>query len=121
MSVYCVQLQHRFDRTTEQLVPKFDVAAAADYGDIQYLLSPNASPFRPETVLPELHERLREFGPRDHLLLIGNPCLIGMAVAVAASYNKGSVSMLQWSGKDQRYIPVVVHDLFQYGFEEKEQ
>ena len=50
MSVYCVQLQHKFDAAAERLVPKYDLSAAADYGDIQYLLTPNASPFRPDSV-----------------------------------------------------------------------
>jgi hypothetical protein len=106
MSVYCVQMQHRFDTVTERLVPKYDLSAAADYGDIQYLLSPTASPFRPDSVLADLHHKLAEFGDDDYLLLMGNPCLIGMAVAVAAGYNEGNVKMLQWSGKDQRYIAV---------------
>lgn len=112
MSVYCVQLQHRFDAQSERLVPKYDVSPAADYGDVQYLLSPTAAPFRPEGVIPELHEKLKDFDDQDFLLLIGNPVLIGLAVAIAASYNNGDVNMLQWSGREQRYISIRAKGVF---------
>jgi hypothetical protein len=42
------------------------------------------------------------------LLLIGNPILIGCAVAIAARANAGRVKLLQWSGTDQRYVTVQV-------------
>lgn len=107
--VFVVQCQHRWNRERQALEPKYDVTAAAEYGEIRYLLSPTAAPFRPEPIVEELHAKLADFRPSDYLLLIGNPVLIGLAVAIAARVTNGIVSMLQWSGKDQRYIPVRVH------------
>ncbi len=104
--VYVVQKQMRFDNTKGELVPRFDLKPAEEYGRFVYLLSPTASPFKAASVLADMKKHLKDFTNQDHLLLIGNPCLIGFAVAVAAFYNNGRVNMLQWSGKDGKYLPV---------------
>jgi hypothetical protein len=110
--VFVVQNQHRWNRDLQAFEPKFDLAPAAEFGELVYLLSPTAAPFRPEPVIEELKHKLADFRPGDHLLLVGNPVLIGFAVAIAADANDGDVSLLQWSGKDQRYIAVAASGLF---------
>ena len=93
--------------TSGEWEPKYDLRPAEGFGEIVYLLDPDANPFNPAQVTATLMEKLGDFGPEDHLLLIGNPALIGMAVATAAAYNDGRVRMLQWDRR-RRYIPVVV-------------
>ena len=109
--VFVVQKQMRFDRDVGDYVPKFDLSPAREYGELHYLLSPSAAPFSPESILAELHERLADFGDSDYLLLVGNPCLIGFATAIASDYNDGRINLLQWNGKERRYLPVSA-DLF---------
>ncbi len=104
--VFVVQRQLRWDEQSQGLVSKFDLEPATEHGELVFLLGSNASPFSPKKIIPELHTKLAEFSDHDHLLLIGNPCLIGWAVAIAADYNEGRVSLLQWSGKDHRYVTV---------------
>lgn len=106
VTVYIVQDQRRYDKLTGQFVHKFDLSPAEEFGAFSYLLTPTASPFNPSNIIPELREALQDFSDDDHLLLVGNPVLIGWATAIAADYNDGRVSVLQWSGKDHRYIPV---------------
>lgn len=106
MTVYIVQDHRRYNRDTGEYESVHDLAPAEEYGTLKYLLSPTAAPWSPETVLPDLWAGLRDFGDADHLLLTGNPVLIGWATAVAADYNDGRVSLLQWHGRDRRYIPV---------------
>lgn len=106
MTVYVVQHQHRFDHSTGALVPKFDLSPAEQYGKLVYLLSPTASPFHPGPVIEELAAKLEGYRDGDHLLLVGNPILIGWVTALAADANDGRVSTLQWSGKDRRYLAV---------------
>ncbi len=112
--VYVVQNQHRWDGAHQRFVPKFDSTSAERFGELVYLLSPTAAPFRSEPIIAELQEKLRDYRPGDHLLLVGNPVLIGFAVAIAADANDGHVDLLQWSGKDQRYIEVKGRDLFTF-------
>lgn len=105
-TVYVVQKQHRFDRNKGELVPKFNLAPAEEYGELSYLLSPTAAPWDADSIIRELYDRLQGFADSDSLLLVGNPVLIGLAVAVAADVNQGFVRCLQWSGKDRRYIAI---------------
>lgn len=105
--VFVVQKQMRFDREKGELVPKFELGPAEEFGELVYLLSPTAGPFNPESILRDLHRILVDYDhTKDHLLLIGNPCLIGWAVSVAAQYGDGYVATLQWSGKDKKYMSV---------------
>lgn len=107
MTVFAVQQQMQFDQEKKELVPRFpSITKAESYGKIEFLLGPGANPFTPELVLGDLHEKLSSFSDDDFILLIGNPVLIGMAVAIASYYNKGKVSFLQWSGKHGSYTKV---------------
>jgi hypothetical protein len=111
-TVYVVQDQHRWDPVKKAFVPKFDLSAAQDHGQLSYLLSPTAAPFNPKPIIAELREKLAGFTSQDRLLLVGNPVLIGFAVAIAAHIGGGDLTLLQWSGKDQRYIEVEARGLF---------
>ena len=106
MTVYVVQDQRRYDKDTGKYVNKFNLTSAEEHGELKYLLTPTASPFHPETLMPELWDRLKDFSDADALLLIGNPILIGWATAIAADANNGHVTLLQWHGRDRKYIPV---------------
>lgn len=109
MTVYAVQRQMRFDQEQKTLVPRFtSINKAERFGEIVYLLSPSAHPFNPDIVLGDIHEKLSGYGDDDHLLLIGNPGLIGMATALAAYYNNGSVKLLQWSGRNNEYTEIAI-------------
>lgn len=108
MTVYAVQQQMRYDPLRKELVPRFpSIVKAEKWGAIVYILSPSAHPFDPELVLGDIHEKLSGFSDDDHLLLIGNPGLIGMSTAVAAHYNSGRVKFLQWSGRHSEYTEIV--------------
>lgn len=105
--VYVVQKQQRFDARSGDLVPRYDtINRAAQYGEMEYLLSPTAGPFRSESIIAELKEKLKNFTDQDYLVLIGNPCLIGWAVAIAAQRSGGKVNLLQWSGRNDSYVEI---------------
>lgn len=113
--VFIVQRTLRRDRATGKLVERFGIDKAAEFGELVDLLGPNAAPFHPDPILKELHEKLWSFGKDDYLLCIGSPVLIGWAFAIAADYNDGVVSCLQWSGTSERYIPIVA-DVYRHTF-----
>lgn len=110
--VFVVQNQHRWDRDRQKFVPKFDLSPAAEFGELVYLLSPTAAPFRPEPIIAELKQKLAGITPEDYILCVGNPLLIQWVGVIAAGLLGGRLRSLQWSGKDQRYIPVEVAGLF---------
>lgn len=115
MTVYVVQNTHYKDKRDGKVKPKFDFAPAAQFGDIQFLLEPDASPFDLAPVQKALHKKLMHFSNQDYILCVGSPVLIGLAVAIAADYAQGNVGMLQWSGEKQRYFPARAFDVFNEG------
>lgn len=106
-TVYVVQNQHEADGLGG-LRQKFDLSSARQFGELRFLLTKSASPFSPSHVIDELREKLRGYDARwDHVLLIGNPCLIGFTTALAAEADPtGRVSILQWHGIRREYISV---------------
>lgn len=104
--VFVVQDQKQVNTHTGELESKFDMTPAEEYGQLIELLRSGSSPFNLGPAVKRLHKVLHDFTDDDYLLLVGNPVLIGMAVAVAAHYNGGSVACLQWSGAKSKYIPV---------------
>ena len=107
-TVYVVQQQEIWNG--RYYVRKFDLTAAEEYGTLIYLLDPSDNQENPDEVVAKLKEALADFTKDDYLLLIGNPCLIGWASAIAA-YKSPTVRMLQWSGRDKKYLPVVANIL----------
>lgn len=101
-------MPHFRDRSTGQLVPKYDLTAAQCHGEIVELLSPTAKPFNPGPIIDELYIKLKEFNDDDHIICIGNPILLSLAVSIAADVNDGRVGLLQWHGKKQEYESVEV-------------
>lgn len=112
MTVYVVQNQHWVDHNTGRLKPKFDFTPAEEFGELEFLLKPGASPFDIEPALRQLHERLADFSDDDWLICVGNPALLAAAAGIAAFNNGGNVNLLQWSGAKRRYIPVGIQDMF---------
>ena len=105
--VFIVQDQYKRHPENDTLVSKFDFTEAKRFGDLTFLLSPNANPFSPnEGVICELTDKLHDYSVHDFLLLTGNPILIGWTVAIAAQANKGRVRLLQWNGRRSCYLEV---------------
>jgi hypothetical protein len=91
-----------------------DITSAMDFGTIEVLLPPGQVAFSPAPSVRRVQRKLCKFTDEDYLLLIGDPAAIGIACAVAASYNHGRFKMLKWSRKENRYYPVSV-DLLEKG------
>lgn len=111
--VYVVQRQMKYDDSKGDFVDKFNFEPAKKFGEIKFLLSPSTKPFKTDGPKKELHEKLKNFGDDDFLLLVGNPKLIGMVTAIAAYYNEGNYKSLQWVGRDvNEYVPITVKKVF---------
>lgn len=106
--VFVIQKTHRMDEKSGDLVPKFDLSPAERFGMLVYMLSPTARPFTPGPVIRDLKRSLEAYDPdSDYLMLIGNPALIGFAVAIIAR-RSNRVRLLQWDGVKKEYVPIVV-------------
>jgi len=59
-------------------------------------------------VAAKLKLELSEYNDDDYLLLIGDPIIIGIAVAVAGFWNNGKVKLLKWDRQEKVYYPVEI-------------
>ena len=88
---------------------KKNIISARDYGDFKFLLPEKTNlMWNSEEVVSTIKKELRYFNDRDHLLLIGDPAVIGICTAVAADYNRGRVKFLKWDNREYKYYPVEV-------------
>lgn len=105
-TVYVIQNHASYDKSTGLMVPRYDLSPAEKFGELVFLLSPVTVPNKPANAVKELRKKLCNFSDNDYLLLIGNPCFIGWATAIAADMNGGKVAMLQYNGSRQQYYVV---------------
>lgn len=93
------------------LSASMDLSPAASFGPLIFLLPVSENPFRN---LTETLAHVRwvmaenEYGPSDFLLLVGNPCLIGVA-AMAAAERTHLVRFLQWQRTAGQYAEASAH------------
>jgi len=103
--VFVVHNPLRWDSQRACLMPKHDVSAARQFGRELINLYPSDQPILmddAEHVVDHFRKVLDDFDDKDFLLLIGNPVLIGYAVALAAAANDGQVQMLVWQNNAYR-------------------
>ena len=88
---------------------KKNIISAKDFGDFKFILPEKTNlMWKPQETISIIKKELRYFNDRDHLLLIGDPAVIGVCTAVAADYNCGRVKFLKWDNREFKYYPVEV-------------
>lgn len=89
------------------------LAGAEEYGKISFLLPRAASvTFANQPAVREIRRKLRDYdGATDHILPVGDPAAIGIAVSVAAQVSNGYVKILKWDNRAKRYFSIEV-DLY---------
>ena len=104
--VYVVQHQFKYDRETGTIIPRYDLKPAEKYGELRVILSDRTSVEKAAQVIAKMDLILSNYCDDDYLLLVGHPCLIGWATALAAAHNEGRVRQLIWNGAGQKYAVV---------------
>ena len=99
---------HQLNRRTQELEPKFDFGPAEEFGELVFLLSPNANPVGRDnqSLVDDIHAGLEDIAPGDYLLLTGAPGIIAMTAAIAADKLDGKLNLLQWNGRHRKYAPI---------------
>jgi len=91
-----------------RVVPRIDYSTLEPYGKIEFLFSwgqlkEDDALENTTELIWRLRAKLHNFSDRDFLVCLGNPALIGMAVAIAAECNNGRVHILDWLRDHGRY------------------
>ncbi len=90
--------------------PKINIIGAQKYGDFKFLL-PEFSQmiFSPGPLVYKLRQGLKNFKEDDHLLLTGDPALIGVACSIVSDITNGKYNLLKWDKQERKYYPISIN------------
>ena len=91
-------------------IPKINIIGAKEYGDFVFLL-PEFSQmiFSPGPLIFKLRQGLKNFNENDHLLLTGDPALIGVACSIVSDITNGKYKLLKWDKQERKYYPIEIN------------
>lgn len=92
----------------QQLVHKYDLTPAREYGNLVVLLSAGPVLIDPEYAVKKLREQLNDFRHDDWLLCLGDPVAIAAASAIVAEVNDGVIPVLVWDRQVTKYLAIKV-------------
>ena len=90
--------------------PKINIIGAQKYGNFKFLL-PEFSQmiFSPGPLVYKLRQGLKDFKKEDHLLLTGDPALIGVACSIVSDITNGKYNLLKWDKQERKYYPISIN------------
>ena len=90
--------------------PKINITGAMKYGEIKTLL-PELSQiiFSPGPLVFKLRQGLKDFKKGDHLLLTGDPAIIGVACSIVSDITNGKYNLLKWDKQERKYYPIAIN------------
>ncbi len=90
--------------------PKINIMGASHYGQFKFLL-PEFSQiiFSPGPLIYKLRQGLKNFKKKDHLLLTGDPALIGVACSIVSDITNGKFNLLKWDKQERKYYPIEIN------------
>jgi len=90
--------------------PKINIMGAREYGSFEFLL-PELSQiiFSPGPLIFKLRKALKNFTTEDHLLLTGDPAIIGVACSIVSDITNGKYNLLKWDKQERQYYPIQIN------------
>ena len=90
--------------------PKINIMGASNYGNFKFLL-PEFSQmiFSPGPLVFKLRQGLKNFTDQDHLLLTGDPALIGVACSIVSDITGCKYKLLKWDKQESKYYPISIN------------
>ena len=70
--------------------------------------------FSPGPLIFKLRKGLKDYTIEDHLLLTGDPAIIGVACSIVANITNGKFNLLKWDKQERKYYPIQIN-LFEKG------
>ena len=62
----------------------------------------------------KMRKNLQDFKPKDYILCLGDPSIIGLSCALVSDRTQGQFNLLKWDRQERRYYPLNI-DLYQKG------
>lgn len=105
-------------RIKGEWVMKYDLSPAEEFGELVHLTRPGMlTQTSVARIAGTFRNKLRDFGPDDSILAVGDPVAIGIAVCYASQSHliKGPINMLRFDRASGRYAQLTIP--FQKGVE----
>ena len=95
---------------TKAGTPKINIMSASKYGRFKFLL-PEFSQiiFSPGPLIFKLRNLLKNYRPKDFLLLTGDPAIIGVACSIVSDMTNGKYNLLKWDKQERQYYPITIN------------
>jgi len=106
--VFVPQVPSRYDISIERWVPTVNLTPAAEFGELEILLPPEAGRMEPKEIQSVLSKKLENITENDWLLATGDPVVIGITAAIAASRLYGHLRILRWNKRQKNYDPIEI-------------
>lgn len=87
-----------------QLDNNKDLSDAKRYGNMRAVLGKPRKPYNTTSLMAKARHVLKDWKPGDYLLMIGDPTLCGLCLAVA-SERDNLINVLSWDRDTFQYIP----------------
>mgnify|MGYP003657245841 FL=1 len=90
--------------------PKINIMGATEYGKFKFLL-PELSQiiFSPGPLIFKLRKELKDYRTTDHLLLTGDPAIIGVACSIVSDITNGKYNLLKWDKQERKYYSIKIN------------
>ena len=95
---------------TKEGRPKINILGAGEYGTFKFLL-PELSQiiFSPGPLIFKLRKELADYQTTDHLLLTGDPAIIGVACSIVSDITNGKYNLLKWDKQERKYYSIAIN------------
>lgn len=95
----------RYDPITKSRASSIDMRPVMAFGNLRVLLSHSAQvgPEAIDTAIDEIERGLLDYRAGDYIVAVGDPVLIGAAMAIAAGLTDGPIRVLRWSRATNNY------------------
>ena len=90
--------------------PKINIIGASEFGRLKVLL-PETSQIilSPGPLVFKLRKLLKDYTEDDHLLLTGDPAIIGIACSIVSDITNGKFNLLKWDRQERMYYPLKIN------------
>ena len=95
---------------TKEGRPKINILGAAKFGTFKFLL-PELSQiiFSPGPLIFKLRKGLKDYRPKDFLLLTGDPAIIGVACSIVSDMTNGKYNLLKWDKQERKSYAIEIN------------
>ena len=90
--------------------PKINIMGASSYGQFKFLLPEFSQMIHsPGPLVYTLRQKLKDYRPKDYLLLTGDPAIIGVACSIVSDITSGKFKLLKWDKQERKYYPIEIN------------